>query len=167
MFADTRHTSDAPSTHDRILGLHRDGSCSVWALAERPDGHSDRENAAALLKRRLKAGELPMGEARVGYWWELQARHYFDKGFSHVTSAVYHASTRLLVVGFSTGVFSLYEMPEMNEVHTLSISENRRVSDPQSPTLSLRPSVSDPPTPHLRTLLSHPPLQPSSPTLIA
>jgi hypothetical protein len=35
---------------------------------------------------------------------------------------VYLAATSMLVVGFAQGHFSLYEMPGVNEVHSLSIS---------------------------------------------
>ena len=38
---------------------------------------------------------------------------------------MYLAPTSMLVVGFAQGHFSLYEMPGVNEVHSLSISESR------------------------------------------
>ena len=39
------------------------------------------------------------------------ARHYFDKQHARVTSAVLHSPTSMLVVGFATGIFALYELP--------------------------------------------------------
>lgn len=39
--------------------------------------------------------------------------------------ATYFRKGNLLVVGFSNGVFGLYEMPDCNAIHTLSISQRR------------------------------------------
>lgn len=36
-----------------------------------------------------------------------------------LTAAAYHKQTKLLVVGFSNGAFFLYEMPEVNVIHSL------------------------------------------------
>ncbi|PZC83427.1 hypothetical protein B5X24_HaOG207810 [Helicoverpa armigera] len=42
-----------------------------------------------------------------------------------LTAAQYHRETKMLVTGFSTGIFFLHEMPDVNLIHTLSISEHR------------------------------------------
>ncbi|KOC66252.1 Periodic tryptophan protein 2 like protein, partial [Habropoda laboriosa] len=44
-----------------------------------------------------------------------------------LTAAAYHQQTNILVVGFSNGSFFLYEMPDVNIIHSLSIS-NQRIS---------------------------------------
>ncbi|XP_076646677.1 periodic tryptophan protein 2 homolog isoform X2 [Halictus rubicundus] len=44
-----------------------------------------------------------------------------------LTAAAYHKETGILVVGFNNGSFYLYEMPEVNMIHSLSIS-NQRIS---------------------------------------
>lgn len=36
-----------------------------------------------------------------------------------LTAAAYHQETHILVVGFSNGAFFLYEMPEVNTIHSL------------------------------------------------
>jgi len=109
---------------DRTLyAVDRGGAVSVWELRERPD--ADQEAAAATAAELEAAGEAGRGEDRLGQWWELRERHYLDKGHARVTSAVMHAPSRLLVVGFSSGVFALYEMPSCNEIHTLSVSDGR------------------------------------------
>ncbi|KAI5308316.1 hypothetical protein KEM55_006025, partial [Ascosphaera atra] len=41
-----------------------------------------------------------------------------------VNCAAYHAINNLLVVGFSNGIFALYELPEFNQIHMLSISQS-------------------------------------------
>lgn len=56
--------------------------------------------------------------------WRIVERHYFMQGIAHVRCADFHAETNLLVVGFSNGLFGLYEMPDFNNIHKLSISQN-------------------------------------------
>ena len=42
-----------------------------------------------------------------------------------VHSCVFHAKTNLLVLGFTSGVFGLYTMPGCQNIHTLSVSQNK------------------------------------------
>ena len=51
--------------------------------------------------------------------WRILDRHYFMQNNAKVNCAAFHAESNLIVVGFSTGVFGLYEMPEFNQIHTL------------------------------------------------
>ncbi|XP_077295123.1 periodic tryptophan protein 2 homolog isoform X2 [Arctopsyche grandis] len=44
---------------------------------------------------------------------------------AYLTTAAYHKDTKILVIGFSTGVFFLYELPDVNLIHSLSISEHQ------------------------------------------
>lgn len=56
--------------------------------------------------------------------WRIVNRNYFMQGSAHVRCAAFHPETNLLVAGFSNGLFGLYEMPEFNNIHKLSISQN-------------------------------------------
>lgn len=56
--------------------------------------------------------------------WRIVNKHYFMQNNAHVKCAAYHADSNLLVAGFSNGIFGLYEMPDFNQIHTLSISQN-------------------------------------------
>lgn len=56
--------------------------------------------------------------------WRIVQRHYFMQGGAHVRCADFHPETNLLVAGFSNGLFGLYEMPDFNMIHKLSISQN-------------------------------------------
>ncbi|KAM5342646.1 hypothetical protein ACJ41O_013612 [Fusarium nematophilum] len=56
--------------------------------------------------------------------WRIVQRHYFMQGSAHVRCAAFHPETNLLVAGFSNGLFGLYEMPDFNMIHKLSISQN-------------------------------------------
>jgi periodic tryptophan protein 2 len=58
----------------------------------------------------------------------VHERHYFNQPSTRVTSVAFHVRSSLLIVGFSSGVFGLWEMPDFTNVHTLSISQERITS---------------------------------------
>lgn len=51
--------------------------------------------------------------------WRIVKKNYFMQRGAQVNCATYHAKSNLLVVGFSNGLFGLYEMPEFNQLHML------------------------------------------------
>jgi len=57
--------------------------------------------------------------------WKVKARHYFKQDECSVTSVSYEGS--LLAVGFSSGLFGVYEMPSVANIHTLSVGTNLSV----------------------------------------
>lgn len=57
--------------------------------------------------------------------WGVQKRNYFNQANTKVVCSVFHRPSNLLVVGFSSGVFGLWEMPAFSNVHTLSISQEK------------------------------------------
>lgn len=57
--------------------------------------------------------------------WSVQSRHYFHQDGADVTAASYCQQAQLLVVGFSSGIFGLYEMPSVSNIHTLSVGSNQ------------------------------------------
>lgn len=56
--------------------------------------------------------------------WRIVEKHFFMQGSAHLRCAAFHPSSNLLVAGFSDGQFGLYEMPDFNNIHKLSISQN-------------------------------------------
>ncbi len=54
-----------------------------------------------------------------GERWRIIQRHYFMQTKAKVKCAAFHAVSNLLVVGFSNGLFGLYELPEFTMIHTL------------------------------------------------
>ena len=65
--------------------------------------------------------------------WGIQKRHYFNQPGTKVVCTTFHPSSNLLVVGFSTGVFGIWEMPVFSNIHTLSISQEKISSVAISP----------------------------------
>jgi len=55
--------------------------------------------------------------------WRILEKHYFLQPNAKVTATSFHQSTNLLSIGFSTGVFSIYELPSFTQIQSLSISK--------------------------------------------
>ena len=55
--------------------------------------------------------------------WRIANRHYFMQSNANVTCAAFHTPSNLLVTGFSNGIFTIHELPDFTEIHTLSISQ--------------------------------------------
>ncbi|CAG8453180.1 5860_t:CDS:2 [Paraglomus brasilianum] len=60
--------------------------------------------------------------------WVTASKHFFNTTSIRVVCVEYHVEARLLVVGFSTGIFGIWEMPDFNNIHTLSISQTKITS---------------------------------------
>ena len=57
--------------------------------------------------------------------WGISERHYFNQANTRVVCSTFHAGSNLLVIGFSTGVFGLWEMPDFTNIYTLSVSQEK------------------------------------------
>jgi periodic tryptophan protein 2 len=51
--------------------------------------------------------------------WRIAARYYFMQTPAFVTCAAFHAKSNLLVTGFSSGIFTIHELPEFTEIQAL------------------------------------------------
>lgn len=63
----------------------------------------------------------------VGRRWKHDSRHYFNQEGSTVMAATYNQRSKLLALGFSSGVFGIYEMPSVSNIHTLSVGSGQRI----------------------------------------
>lgn len=55
--------------------------------------------------------------------WTITDRHYISSN-GRVACTTFHAENQLLVVGFTSGTFAIYEMPSCNQIQTLTISQD-------------------------------------------
>jgi WD domain, G-beta repeat len=83
------------------------------ALAEAADGDK-REAARIGVRLSVTHGE-----------WTLSAKHLLRTNRTKVVTATVHAASGLLVLGLSSGVFSLFTMPDGQQVHSLSVSSHQ------------------------------------------
>lgn len=100
-----------------VYTVSRDGACLVWQ--GKADEADDEPSEAP-----PSDPEHEVGATR----WGVMARHYFHQTNAQVTCADFHAGTSRLVVGFTSGLFSLRDMPDFTEVHALSISQEKITS---------------------------------------
>jgi len=98
---------------ETIYTISKDGAVFQWAYLRNPNAPEPEEEE-----------EMEVTDDDSHTRWRITERHYFLQNNSKVNCAAYHADSNLLVAGFSNGVFGLYEMPEFNMIHTLSISQN-------------------------------------------
>jgi periodic tryptophan protein 2 len=99
---------------ETIYTISKDGAVFQWAYLRDPNAPGPIEDED------VEDGVNDNTHMR----WRIAERHYFLQNNAKVNCVAYHADSNLLVAGFSNGVFGLYEMPEFNMIHTLSISQN-------------------------------------------
>ncbi|KAI0598168.1 WD40-repeat-containing domain protein [Biscogniauxia sp. FL1348] len=97
---------------ETIYTVSKDGAVCDWQYTRHPDAPPRDEDE--------DMEDADHDDMR----WRIVQRHYFMQGSASVRCASFHAESNLLVAGFSNGVFGLYEMPDFNSIHTLSISQN-------------------------------------------
>ncbi|KAG6332965.1 hypothetical protein ID866_6127 [Astraeus odoratus] len=111
-----------------IYTVSRDGAVFTWkAKTSAEDDNSPDDSVPPPSK--------PSGtfEAIAMTRWGVHERHYFNLPNTRVVGTSFHPSSSLLVVGFSTGLFGLWELPAFTNVHTLSISQQKITSVAISP----------------------------------
>ncbi|KAM3083509.1 U3 snoRNP protein [Clarireedia jacksonii] len=113
------------------LAGHREGVMGAWLSKDQETIYTVSKDGAVFRWAYIKNPNAPEPEDDdmdedddAQMQWRIIERHYFMQQHAKVNCVAYHAETNLLVAGFSNGVFGLYEMPEFNMIHTLSISQN-------------------------------------------
>ena len=97
---------------ETIYTISKDGAVFQWAYLRNPNAPEQGED------------EEEDVENDTHMRWRITERNYFLQNNAKVKCVAFHPKSNLLVAGFSNGVFGLYEMPEFNMIHTLSISQN-------------------------------------------
>eukprot|EP00980_Cylindrotheca_fusiformis_P012699 scaffold3103_cov136-Cylindrotheca_fusiformis.AAC.37 len=72
--------------------------------------------------------DLSQAKALVGRRWRYESRHYFNQQGANVLVSSYNPASQLLAIGFSSGVFGIYEMPSVSNIHTLSVGSRQHIS---------------------------------------
>ncbi len=98
----------------KVYSVSKDGSAFTWAFAQ-AEAAADGGTAELAFDR----------ETATSGRWKLEAKNYFRQDHAKVISASFFAATSLLVCGFSSGIFALYEMPDFTNIHSLSISQQK------------------------------------------
>ena len=107
------------SDQQTIYTVSKDGGMFIW---KDPDSEEIKNNEdlpedmQQALKRTRMDIEASNRKRKYRRWWVTQ-REYFNQG--KVQCATFHLQNNLLVVGFNSGIFGLYELPDFNNIHTL------------------------------------------------
>lgn len=83
-----------------------------------PGGPPQTADLGLQAKMRIKVFRIDRGR------WELTNKHFFMQS-SKLTSCDYHRGLNLVVAGFASGIFGLYQMPDFICIHLLSISREK------------------------------------------
>lgn len=59
--------------------------------------------------------------------WTHSSRHFFHQDQAKVVASTYNRRSKLLALGFSSGIFGLYEMPSVANIHTLSVGSRQSI----------------------------------------
>lgn len=104
---------DSPGTPEQRLGPNEEDANEVNLTKRKDfdakDDELDEENGLLLHKSK----------------WELLKKDFFMQAPAKLTACDYHKGLNMVVVGFSNGVFALYQMPDFVCIHLLSISREK------------------------------------------
>ncbi|CDS10720.1 hypothetical protein LRAMOSA11206 [Lichtheimia ramosa] len=102
-----------------IYTVSKDGALFHWRYTTRAaltQESSDEEDVDMELDERKRKDRVQ---------WRISSKHYFMQTGSKVRSCQFFAPSNLMVVGFSNGIFGLYELPGFTNIHTLSITQHK------------------------------------------
>ncbi|KAL8711417.1 MAG: hypothetical protein Q9220_004075 [cf. Caloplaca sp. 1 TL-2023] len=97
---------------DEIYTISRDGALFCWQYAPLPAAEQSKPTDT---DERNHSSPLAA--------WQIAQRHYFMQSSAKLSCAALHATSSLLVAGFSNGLCELYELPGFSKIHTLSVSQ--------------------------------------------
>ena len=108
-----------------IYSVGKDGALFVWNLEEKIRRDAEMNDGAGKKRRKGIDGQ----EIRTISKWRASEKHYFNQNAAKVTCVSFHAPSNLLVVGFNSGIFGIWELPDFNNIHTLRFVGNALLSD--------------------------------------
>ncbi|QKX61291.1 uncharacterized protein TRUGW13939_08439 [Talaromyces rugulosus] len=104
------------------LAGHRQGVKAAFFAADQESIFTVSEDGA--LFRWEYATKRLEDETERDARWRIMKKDFFMQNDAKLKCAAFHAKTNLLVVGFSNGLFGLYEVPGFNNIHMLSVSQS-------------------------------------------
>ncbi|KAK9465521.1 WD40-repeat-containing domain protein [Lipomyces arxii] len=115
--------SSEDSTAATVLGGHQDSVIAAYFSNDQETIYTITKDGALLTWKYQIPSFKDQDDDPESMRWLTIERQYFKQG-AKAHCAAFHMETSMLVVGFSSGVFGIYELPEFNMIHTLSVSQN-------------------------------------------
>ncbi|KAB8234749.1 snoRNA-binding rRNA-processing protein PWP2 [Aspergillus alliaceus] len=106
------------------LAGHRQGVKAAFFSADQESIYTVSQDGALFRWEYVTKKDPDTMEDVAEARWRIVKKDFFMQNDAKVNCAAFHASTNLLVVGFSNGLFGLYDLPEFNMIHLLSVSQS-------------------------------------------
>ncbi|PYI22871.1 WD40 repeat-like protein [Aspergillus japonicus CBS 114.51] len=106
------------------LAGHRQGVKAAYFSADQESIYTISSDGAVFRWEYVTKKDPETMEDIADARWRIVKKDFFMQNDAKVNCAAFHAPTNLLVVGFSNGLFGLYDMPEFNQIHQLSVSQS-------------------------------------------
>jgi periodic tryptophan protein 2 len=109
------------------LGGHRQAIVGAWFSKDQETIYTVSKDGALFVWKYMLRYDAPEGadeEDDENLQWGIAERHFFMQNNAHVTCAQFHPESKLLVTGFSHGLFFIHELPDFAQIQSLSISQN-------------------------------------------
>jgi len=119
------HTSDEPNEEIDLPPAEEDFEAQV---DDALDFFSGGGPARPAMPSSLMDADKTQGHHLVQCEWVYQARHYFNQDRTGVVATTYNERSKILAIGFSSGLFGLYEMPSVANIHTMSVGSNQLIN---------------------------------------
>ena len=142
------------SVIDSVYSMSRDGALVTWKCSNPNDGNGDNSveekeeidlppgfeakvdeavdffsgGAAEAKQSNTGFSQTDQAHELVGSQWRYDSRHYFNQEGASLVACTYNERTKLLALGFSSGIFGIYEMPSVSNIHTLSVGSNQIIN---------------------------------------
>jgi periodic tryptophan protein 2 len=106
------------------LAGHRHAVKAAYFTADQESIYTiSQDGALYRWKYVAKERSLDAKEENKDLRWRIVKKNLFSQS-AKLKSSAFHARSNLLVVGFSNGLFGLYELPSFNMIHLLSVSQS-------------------------------------------
>ncbi|KAJ4821206.1 Periodic tryptophan protein 2-like protein [Rhynchospora pubera] len=128
-------------TSNRAYSVSRDGAIFTWDLVEHMDVDGDHvspdtkdqnldvdgddNNLIIKFESPTRKRKQLEDDEPSKLPWRLRKKDFFMQAPARLTACDYHRELDMVVVGFSNGVFGLYQMPDFVCLHLLSISREK------------------------------------------
>lgn len=109
------------------LSGHRQAIVGAWFSKDQETIYTVSKDGALFVWKYMLRYDAPDGadeDDDNNLQWGITERHFFMQNNAHVTCAQFHPESKLLVTGFSHGLFFIHELPDFAQIQNLSISQN-------------------------------------------
>ncbi|WEW56157.1 U3 snoRNP protein [Emydomyces testavorans] len=107
------------------LAGHREGVIDAWFTEDQESIYTvSKDGALFRWQYGAKSNDTKSMTESSDLRWRITKKDYFMQQNAKLTCSAFHPRSNLLIVGFSSGIFALYELPEFSQLHLLSVAQS-------------------------------------------